>query len=176
MAYVCTGWDEYLSSYSIDNTIWFVKLSNGETVYQDDGRPDVEPNSAWLRLKEYCAEKNLRIEQMYLQYRSHVEPIGEGYDGYYFCKGASGLLFSEETLHSFVVGTLSGDTLSVKCFKTPELTVIQTETRDKLGNEECLIEKPIVQGGGVTCRLAAPLREQIVNRYLADDEEQDEQE
>ena len=90
MAYVCTGWDEYLSSYSIDNTIWFVKLSNGETVYQDDGRPDVEPNSAWLRLKEYCAEKNLRIEQMYLQYRSHVEPIGEGYDGYYFCKGASG--------------------------------------------------------------------------------------
>ena len=175
MAHVCTGWDEYLSSYSIDNTIWFVKLSNGETVYQDDGRPDVEPNSAWLRLKEYCAEKNLRIEEMYLQFRSHVEPIGTGHDGYYFCKGASGFLFSEETLHSFVVGTLSGDTLSIRHYKTPELTVLQTDTRTKLGNEECLIEKPIVQGGAVTCRLATPYKIAALN-WLADDKEQDKQE
>jgi hypothetical protein len=175
MAHVCTGWDEYLSSYSIDNTIWFVKLSNGETVYQDDGRPDAEPHSAWLRLKEYCAEKNLRIEEMYLQFRSHVEPIGIGHDGYYFCKGASGFLFSEETLHSFVVGTLSGDTLSIRHYKTPELTVLQMDTRTKFGNEECLIEKPIVQGGAVTCRLATPYKIAALN-WLANDNEQDKQE
>ena len=44
--------DPYISAYADSNPIWIVKLSNGETVYQDDGRPDVEPESAWLRLKQ----------------------------------------------------------------------------------------------------------------------------
>jgi hypothetical protein len=175
MGLVCKEWDKYLFSYAADNPIWFVKLSNGETIYQDDGRPDTEPASAWLRLKKYCADRNLHIKEMCVQYRSHIEHIPQNCDGYYFCKGASGFLFSEETMHSFVVGTLSGNSLSVRHWKVPELTVIQTETRTKLGNEECLIEKSIIEGGAVTCRMPAPLKKSILN-WLSNDEKQDEQE
>ena len=56
--------DPYISAYADSNPIWIVKLSNGETVYQDDGRPDVEPESAWLRLKQYCEDNNLHKTNM----------------------------------------------------------------------------------------------------------------
>ena len=173
---VCKDWDEYLSSYAADRPIWFVKLSNGETVYQDDGRPNIFPSSAWLRLKRYCQSKHLRIIGMHLQYRSHVIHIGDDCDGYYFCKSAGGFLFSDKTIDSFVIGILTGDSLEVKHWKLPELMLMQTETRSKHGQEECLIEKPIVEGGSVTCRLSAPYKIAMLNNWLENESEKNQQE
>ncbi len=52
MNFVCKEYDKYLTEFSEKNAIWFVTLSNGETVYQDDDRPNIEPSSAWLRLAQ----------------------------------------------------------------------------------------------------------------------------
>ena len=161
MSEVCKEWDEYLSGYAANRPIWIVKLSNNETVYQDDGRPGVKTPSAWLRLKSYCEKHNLRITEMHIHYRSHIEHIGSDFDGYYFCKGAGGFLFSDITVSSFVIGTLSGDVLNVSHWKLPELIVMQTETRNRNENEECLIEKPIVEAGRVTCSMPAQFKKQI---------------
>ena len=161
MAEVCKGWDEYLSGYAANRPIWIVKLSNGESVFQDDDRPNTKPKSAWLRLKIYCKEHNLRITEMCLKYRSHIENIDSGCDGYYFCKGAGGFLFSDVTVDSFVVGTLSQNVLQVSHWKLPELMIMHTETRDKIDNEECLIEKPVVRGGKAVCVIPTSFKKKI---------------
>ena len=121
MNFVCKEYDKYLTEFSEKNAIWFVTLSNGETVYQDDDRPNIEPSSAWLRLKTYCKENDVYITEMFLKYRSNIVKIGSNEQGYYFCKSVSGFLFSDETRHSYVVGTVRGNNVMVKSIKTPEL-------------------------------------------------------
>ena len=76
MNFVCKEYDKYLTEFSEKNAIWFVTLSNGETVYQDDDRPNIEPSSAWLRLKTYCKENDVYITEMFLKYRSNIVKIG----------------------------------------------------------------------------------------------------
>ena len=46
--------DAYIRVYADNNPLWIATLSNGETIYQDDGRPNVKPLSAWSRVKKYC--------------------------------------------------------------------------------------------------------------------------
>ena len=43
--------DSYVNQYGDKNPMWIAELSNGETIYQDDGRPNAVPESAWARLK-----------------------------------------------------------------------------------------------------------------------------
>ena len=57
MSFVSKSIDTYVNVYGDSHPMWIAKLSNGETIYQDDGRPEVEPASAWLRLKDYCDQE-----------------------------------------------------------------------------------------------------------------------
>lgn len=126
-----------------DTTIWIVELDNGETIYQDEYEGE---KSAWLRLKQYCEENKLKIVDMRLQFRSHVEQVGKGYDGYFF-RTAAGRWVSETkskrpTNIYFLAGFLKNGTIYIKKWKTPELVVEYTEERD--ADSELAIESLIL--------------------------------
>jgi hypothetical protein len=55
---ICKTYDK---EYFEDKTCWAVELSNGETVYQNDGFDQDVEFSAWIRLKDYLNENNLKI-------------------------------------------------------------------------------------------------------------------
>ena len=134
-------YDTYINVYADNNPLWIVTLSNGETIYQDDGRPNVKPASAWTRLKKYCEINDVHIINMKIRNRSHMQDVGSDYDGYFFCKGAGALLFGDTTLHTFIIGTLTGEKLSVKRWKLPELISEGSENRDPYKLPECIIAK-----------------------------------
>ena len=66
---------EYVSVYADSHPIWMVTLSNGESVYQDDNRPNIYPESAWIRLKIYCEENDLYITDMKIRNKVKVKSI-----------------------------------------------------------------------------------------------------
>jgi len=133
--------DSYINVYADNNPLWIATLSNGETIYQDDGRPNVKPSSAWTRLKRYCETNDVHITNMKVRNRSHIEDIGSDYDGYFFCKGAGALLFGDMTLHTFIIGILTGEKLSVRKWRLPELISEGVEERDPYELPECIIAK-----------------------------------
>tara|TARA_R110000824_G_scaffold14985_5_gene63387 strand:- start:7623 stop:8105 length:483 start_codon:yes stop_codon:yes gene_type:complete len=133
--------DDYINIYADQNPLWIATLSNDEVIYQDDGRPDVEPASAWTRLKQYCDTNDLYIQSIKLRNKSHIEDLGSGHDGYFFCKSAGALLFGDMTQHAFVFGTLNGENLSVRRWRLPELISESVEERDPYANPEFIIAK-----------------------------------
>ena len=139
--FVSKEFDTYINVYADNNPLWIVTISNGETIYQDDGRPNIEPASAWVRLKKYCEENNLYITNMKVRNKSHVEDVGSDYDGYFFCKSAGALMFGDTTQHSFVLGFLEGEKLSVRKWRLPELIPEEIEERDPYDLPECIIAK-----------------------------------
>ena len=140
--------DSYINQYADSNPIWIAELSNGEKVYQDDGRPNVQPESAWLRLGQYCKENDLYIEGIKVRNRSHVEDVGFGHDGYFFCKGAGALLFQDMTVHTFNIGHIEGGKLYVRTWKLPELIPERFEERSLHDTpHECLITKKGILDG-----------------------------
>ena len=139
--FVSTELDSYVSIYADANPIWMVTLSNGESVYQDDDRPDVYPESAWARLKIYCEENDLHITDMKIRNKGNVQSIESNCDGYFFCKGAGAFLFGGETVHSFVIGILKDNTLHVRKWRLPELIFEMEERRDPSKSPESLIVK-----------------------------------
>jgi hypothetical protein len=122
---VCTVVDDFIR----DKVRWVAVLSNGEIVYEDDGRPGEDPPSAWIRLREYCSANVLFINNMRLQFRSHIVPVGEGYDAFYFVKSVFGVMGSD-SVGAYIAGYLDRDGLvHVKRWRTPELVEIGSETR-----------------------------------------------
>tara|TARA_Y100001938_G_scaffold88159_1_gene120784 strand:+ start:1902 stop:2378 length:477 start_codon:yes stop_codon:yes gene_type:complete len=133
--------DDYIVGYADSNPIWIATLSNGETIYQDDDRPNVEPPSAWVRLKAYCEENNLHITNLKVRNRTHIEEVGSDYDGYFFCKGAGALMFSDYVIHTYSIGVLKGESLKVQTWRLPELVPERFEERDPYQSPDCLITK-----------------------------------
>ena len=133
--------DDYIIKYADSNPIWIATLSNGETIYQDDDRPNVEPASAWVRLKQYCEENNFYITNLKIRNRTHIEEVGSDYDGYFFCKGAGALMFSDFVVHTYNIGVLEGEKLKVQIWRLPELLPERFEERDPYQSPECLITK-----------------------------------
>lgn len=143
---VCLKQDDYVTELEIGRATasWRVKLSNGETVIQDDGRPGCDTPQAWLRLRDHLAANKLSIVKMWLQFRSNVQDpiLPENADGYYFCKQALGFLTgSEKTFHFYLLGALINDKLVVHRWKVPELVRVEQELRDPLLAGDCLILK-----------------------------------
>ena len=134
-------YDSYINVYADNNPIWIVTLSNDETIYQDDGRAGVQPQSAWSRLKIYCEKNDLYIQNLKVKNRSHLEDVGSNHDGYFFCKGAGGFLFDGHTLHTFVIGVLEGEKLRTKTWRLPELIPDSFQDRDPYESPKCIIAK-----------------------------------
>ena len=140
-AFVSKKLDSYVNVYGDNNPMWIVELSNGETVYQDDDRPGIEPASAWKRLNTYCDAHDVHVVKMNVKNRSHMENVGEGDDGYFFCKCAGAFLFGDETEHSFVVGKLNDGKLFTRKWRMPEVIPESVEERNVVESLEFLITK-----------------------------------
>ena len=122
--------NDYVIKYADNNPIWIATLSNGETIYQDDDRP-----------KQYCEENSFHITNLKVRNRTHIEEVGSGHDGYFFCKGAGALMFSDFVVHTYNIGVLKGDKLKVQIWRLPELLPERFEERDPYQSPECLITK-----------------------------------
>lgn len=125
--------DSWLRDRFENETRWIVKLSNGESVIQDDYRPNVKPESAWLRLIKYCELQQIYIVGMYLQFRSHIENMPSNQNGYYFCRSILGSPF-DKNIHMYNVGVVNSDSVHVTKWRVPELIPFGDEIRTI---EEC---------------------------------------
>ena len=138
---ICTDFDEFMSHYAENCPRWEVVLSNDQRVFMDDDRPDMEPRSAWLRLREHCKKEHLYIKEMTIMFRDNRFSLPSNADGYFFSKGARGMFGSVRTMHLFLVGALQNGRLEVSCWKVPEMLQEWTEERNPDEAGECLISK-----------------------------------
>src|ERR1044072_5951102 len=84
-------YDEFIA----EKLRWFVKLSNGEIIYQDDDRPGESEPKTWIRLKKYVEENDLSIISFHIQFISHIEEVAPpGAAGYYFVQAVDAFAFS----------------------------------------------------------------------------------
>ena len=137
MSQLCTTFDEFIE----DKPIWIVKLSNGETIYQDDYRPYIYPQSAWLRLSNFIkVNPGIKIVELYLKFRSHYEsPLEKNEDGYFFSKKASTTWDSPITTGSYLIGYLKNEVVKIQEWKVPELLYKGGFNRTIEKSGECLI-------------------------------------
>src|SRR4051812_18382888 len=109
--------DDYVRELQEDHAtaVWVAELSDGSTVYMDDGRPGVTPHSAWLRLAGHLAKSGLGIRELWLKFRSNeLRILPSGAAGYFFSKSVVGLLYECSSLSFYLMGVLTGDKVVVQ--------------------------------------------------------------
>ena len=120
----------YEDDFIFEKPMWIALLSNGEKVYQYDGRPNLEDYSAWIRLRSYLKETKLKITSLYFRFRSNiVYLLPENAEGYYFSNGVIGQLSSDFSINLFVCGEINGNIARIRNIKIPELLVMSEEDR-----------------------------------------------
>jgi hypothetical protein len=143
---VCFDTDDFVRECELDKgmALWRAELSDGSVVIQDDGRPGVAPQSAWLRLADYLFATKLRITKLWLGFRDNQQRdiLTANAEGYFFCKSAIGMWGSEETLHFAMLGVLHSGKLRVQRWAVPELTLLEVLERDPISAGRCLIRNP----------------------------------
>lgn len=127
---ICTAEDPFTFEQWLSRARWTATLSSGLEVIQDDGRPGVHPESAWLRLGAYCREHGLWVHRLQIAFRNeNAVVLPQPADGYYFRKTAGGFLGCE-TYGFYLVGWLAGGVLTVRKYQVPEMLLVSEETRD----------------------------------------------
>jgi hypothetical protein len=138
--------DDYIKEMQTDRrqAIWVANLSDGTSCFMDDGRPGVQPYSAWVRLKAHLEKTGLSIDNLRLQFRSNIKSdiLPAKASAYFFCKSALGHLNSADTLEFFLVGVLQDGKLRVQRWNVPELILVDVQERDVEKAGECLIKNP----------------------------------
>lgn len=134
---LCTKEDDFV----FERLRWVVHLSDGNKVFQDDGRPGIKPASAWIRLGNYIRRNGIYITNMKLQFRSNVVGIGEDADGYFFCQSVARTNITPVTAGFYLAGTLRDGILQVAKYKVPELVLVKEEKRNPAEAGLCLIKK-----------------------------------
>lgn len=143
---VCTELDKWMHDTWVSSTRWIVELSNGETVWQDDGRPGLDEESAWIRLKNYCEYYGHKITSMRLQFRNHRPlPVYEGGDAYFFSKlirasFSNGKKPGAVNTHYYLVGMLKDGKVHIDKWHVPALVIHDTYERFASECVENLIE------------------------------------
>ena len=112
---LCFEYDEWLKQK--DKTLWIAETDQG-TVYQDDGRPGTN-KPAWERL----ILSGLKIKSMRIQFRSHVEHVGEDKDGYYFINSIFYGFGMKKPNNYYICGYLENGIVKCKKWKVPELII-----------------------------------------------------
>ncbi len=130
---LCTQPDFFIE----DKPIWYVDLSNGIKVYQDDNREGQEEACAWKRLFDYCSEQQISIVSMALRFRSHIIhlPNQSDVEGYYFSYGVVKEITDTETQNHYICGMVKDGQLSCEWYSTPEFLVTKTSTRTITSND-----------------------------------------
>lgn len=122
------GWVAYIESLNLE-------------VFQNDD-PSFEPQSSWLRLKDYIYQNNLQITSLQLMFRSHRIAIGpNNADGYFYVRGAWANINGEGiTYHQHVAGILKDGELHIQKYRNPELFLEEEEKRviDEVGERSLI--------------------------------------
>lgn len=134
---ICTTLDDFVLEKDV--AYWTAELNNGLIVYQDDGRPGYEEQSAWLRLKKYCETHNLFVRKMRITFRSHTELCGESDTGFFFSLGIFANCLVQRQQQRFICGPIKDGAIHITIWAVPEILSVETEIRDILGNEEKII-------------------------------------
>lgn len=108
---------------NIPNLRWVAKLSNDETIWQNDINHE---NTSWLNLKQYVYENNLCVTHLHLEFRSHVIDVGDNLFAYYFNKGCRASFGGSQ--QCFVVAGIKNDDwgkdINTIWYCTPELEIV----------------------------------------------------
>ncbi len=127
-------WDYFFKVYHTHlEANWKAILSNGEVIYQDD----YDGGDAWIRLQDYCLEKDLKLEHFMVEYYDNVlnilPPLAEGY---FFRRGILSEFLCESNgdgvstpfqgkrSKTFIIGYYKEGLLYTYQVKIPELIVM----------------------------------------------------
>lgn len=139
---VCTALDKWMEDTWVHSTRWIVELSNGETVWQDDGRPGME-ESAWVRLKNYCEANDLKIKNLKLKFRNNMpDVVYEGGDFFFSKLLRASFISSKGTAkndHFYLIGVTEGDKVHIDKWLVPALVVEESFERDRVDCEDNII-------------------------------------
>lgn len=136
--------DDYLLEKYDREACFEVDLSNGLRVYSDDDRPGREIPSTWLRLRDYISKEKVDIVGFRVRFRSNVNHIGYGDDGYYFAHAALFSFGGDRVAEYYTAGKLKNGILSVTRFEKPAMDIMLSENRDWKEAKECLIINPSI--------------------------------
>lgn len=103
---------------------WIVKLSNGE---QKSHHHAYE--NSWQILKEYCNKNNLKIQKMYIGFRSNIIELPEDKTGYYF-RRMNRAYFDGTNCDFFIVGYIHDEKIQASFYKVPEMLLDSQEERE----------------------------------------------
>lgn len=117
---MCTTLDDFLE----DKAIWVVVLKSGDSVYQDDNRPNLKEPIAWKRLGSYILESGDSIVRMYLKFRSNIVELPSHAKGYLFCNAISKTFGDTSSKSHMVCGAISGSNLTRYWYAVPELIIV----------------------------------------------------
>lgn len=132
---VCKEEDEFI----FEQVHWIAHLSNGEKIFQDDGRPGMDPPQAWLRLKDYCRQQMLSVVNLTLRFRSHFEtPLPADAPGYYFINKIVAIQ-GGPTIGFYLIGHVEDNQIRLQHWKIPELMFFGEEYRPIKENDESLL-------------------------------------
>lgn len=105
-----------------DTPHWKVYLSDGRTVFQDDGAPGQAISSAWIRLSNFLkAQSQLKIVGIDLSFGTHTVTFPKNKRGYYFSKGIIQGFGQKEGMEYYTIGYVEDDTVNFTWMKIPEL-------------------------------------------------------
>lgn len=140
--------DDYIQHQNIVSAQWIAELSDGTTVYQDDGHPERSNQSSWLRLSLYLKQTRLNIVSLKLRYRSNIaDTLPRNAEGYFF----SNMMYSVFGSHSgscYVIGYKDGNIIKTEDWLVPNLTLLKTDQRELIFNDFLIVNnhgRPIQQ-------------------------------
>lgn len=128
---------------------WQVQLSDGQVVFQDDGRPGIEPASAWIRLGN-CLKQHpdIGIVRFGVYFRNNSHFLPDEKAGYYFSKGLLQGVGALNGLDYYVMGWLEHpDEVIFHWIKVPELLLINQYSKPLV---ECSFPTMILGPAGLT--------------------------
>lgn len=111
-----SSYEQWLEEYRKDKyKIWIkICLCNGEERYFCEYKD-------WYKIKEYCTDNSLNVNEIGLQYRSNYLGVdSKDCDGVYLVQSLIGLI-GEQSRKTYTVGKIKGDTVEKQVFMTPEL-------------------------------------------------------
>ena len=144
---VSKEYDSYIQDK--DHPIWILELSNGEKIFQDDGRYKVTKNidgkdividddPAWIRAKKYIEDNKLSIDGVVLRFRNNIVRVFSNLNNsvmFTRCVGRAAFtenetMFIQEPNQYYKIGVVSDGRVYVKKYKVPELIFETDEDYD----------------------------------------------
>lgn len=129
---ICLKDDDFTQSKFLNESRWEAYLSDGTIALQDDDREGIE-DSAWIRLKQYLKDTNLKINNLSLRFRDNViYPVPPNSAGYMLRRGVLSTLHQQDTRKLIIVGHLDlvENKILAQTWFSPELIRFSSEWRD----------------------------------------------